>query len=268
MSFQVLLRRIAPLPVIAVVLLTGLSLESRAQFGFPPPGPPRPAREAAPIDLTGYWVSVVTEDWRFRIMLAPKGDTSGVPLNPAGRKVAEAWDPAKDEADGLQCKAYGAADIMRIPGRLNITWVDDNTMQIETDAGMQKRLIHFGNVPPPTGEPAWQGHSVGEWEAARGGGPRGSTGFPGAGGPGSGALKITTTHMRPGYLRRNGVPYSEKAVMTEYIDLVAEANGKQWIVVKTIIEDPEYLFVPYVTSPNFRKEPDGSGWKPTPCRVR
>jgi len=88
----------------------------------------------APIDLTGYWVSIVSEDWRFRMIAAPKGDFAGVPLNPAGQKIAKEWDPAKDEAAGNQCKAYGAAGLMRLPTRLHITWQDDNTLKIETDA--------------------------------------------------------------------------------------------------------------------------------------
>jgi hypothetical protein len=92
-----------------------------------PPAPPRPAKAAAPIDLTGYWVSVVSEDWRWRMVTPAKGDYASVPTNADARKAADAWDPAKDEAAGEQCKSYGAAAIMRVPGRLNITWQDDNT---------------------------------------------------------------------------------------------------------------------------------------------
>ena len=132
-----------------------------AQFpGGPPPGPPKPAKDIAPIDLTGYWVSIVSEDWRFRMIAAPKGDFAGVPLNPAGQKVAKEWDPAKDEAAGNQCKAYGAAGLMRIPTRLHITWQDDNTLKIEADAGTQTRLLHFGPPQPPSGPPTLQGYSA------------------------------------------------------------------------------------------------------------
>src|SRR6476659_8366693 len=72
----------------------------------PPPGPatPQSARESAPIDLTGYWVSIVNEDWRWRMLTPQKGDYPGVPLNKAGQDVAMAWDPATDGA----CEAYGA----------------------------------------------------------------------------------------------------------------------------------------------------------------
>src|SRR5580700_3006815 len=93
-----------------------------AQFGGPPPGPPRPAKTIAPVDLTGYWVSVVTEDWRWRMVTPIQGDFAGVPLNAAARKIGNAWDPAKDEAAGEQCRAYGAPAIMRVPGRVHITW--------------------------------------------------------------------------------------------------------------------------------------------------
>ena len=65
------------------------------------------ARAGAFIDITGQWVSVVTEDWRWRMVTPPKGDTASVPLNPAGRKVADAWDLAADRARGDLCKAFG-----------------------------------------------------------------------------------------------------------------------------------------------------------------
>src|ERR1700685_1761199 len=66
------------------------------------------ARTSAAIDMTGYWVALVTEDWRFRMVTPPKGNYGGVPVSGEGRRVAGEWDPAKDEAAGLQCKAYGA----------------------------------------------------------------------------------------------------------------------------------------------------------------
>ena len=124
-----------------------------------PPQPPRSPRAAAPVDFTGYWVSVVTEDWRWRMVTPAQGDFAGVPLNAAARKIGQAWDPAKDEAEGNQCKAYGAAGIMRMPGRLHITWQDDTTLKIETDQGTQTRLLHFGGKPAPGLKPSWQGYS-------------------------------------------------------------------------------------------------------------
>ena len=139
-------------------------------------GPAPTARAAAPVDLTGYWVSVVTEDWRFRMVTPPKGDYASVPLNAEARRVADAWDPSKD---GL-CDAYGAAAIMRMPGRLHITWQDDDTLKIETDAGQQTRLLHFGASRPAGSERTLQGYSAAEW--GRAGGPPGLGGFGGFGG--------------------------------------------------------------------------------------
>jgi hypothetical protein len=98
-------------------------------------------RPAPHIDVTGYWVSVVTEDWRWRMLTPPKGDYASVPLNAEGRRVADTWAPAKASSDG--CKAYGAAALMRMPGRLHITLENDTTLKIEADAGAQTRLMHF-----------------------------------------------------------------------------------------------------------------------------
>src|SRR5262249_28104850 len=138
-----ILRMPRALPLAAAATLA-LAVASYAQFfaAPPPPGPPRPAKTVAPIDLTGYWVSIVTEDWRFRMITPPQGDTEGIPLNQAGQKIAAAWDPAKDIAAGEQCRSYGAPAIMRVPGRFHITWQDDNTLQIEADAGTQTRVLH------------------------------------------------------------------------------------------------------------------------------
>jgi hypothetical protein len=232
-------------------------------------GPPPSPEAGAPEDITGYWVSIVTEDWRFRMITPPKGDYASLPLNAQGRKVADAWDPAKDEAAGEQCKSYGAAALMRVPGRIHITWQDDKTLRIDTDAGEQTRLFHFGASQAPSGEPTWQGYSVAKWEipeAGRGGAP----------GPGAlrdpkeagGSLKVVTTHMRSGYLRKNGVPYSANAVLTEYYSRTHEPNGDSWLIVTTIVDDPMYLNQPFITSTHFRKQADASGWDPMPCSAR
>ena len=224
-------------------------------------GPETP-RAAAPIDLTGYWVSVVTEDWRFRMMTPAKGDYPSIPLNAEGRRVADRWDPARDEAAGDTCKAYGAAAIMRMPGRVHITWQDDLTIKVETDTGAQTRLFHFGRSQPPAGPPTWQGFSVAEWEYA-GGGRRGRAAVQG------GDLKVVTTHLRPGYLQKNGVPYSGDAVVTEHFDaLNKEPNGDQWLIVTTLVEDPQYLNQPFQRSTHFKRQADQTGWDPSPCTAR
>ena len=152
---------------------------ARAQQAAAAPAAPAAPRAAAPIDLTGYWVSVVTEDWRWRMIMPPKGDYTSVPLNPAGRKMADSWDPARAASDG--CKPFGAAAIMRVPGRLHVTWDGDSLLKIETDAGKQTRLLNFDKSGKPVGDRTWQGFSIAEWETAgggRGGAGRGAAGPP------------------------------------------------------------------------------------------
>jgi hypothetical protein len=221
-------------------------------------GPAIAPQQAAPIDMTGYWVSVVTEDWRFRMVTPPKGNYSGVPLNVEGRKLADTWDAAKDEAAGNQCRSYGAAGLMRVPGRLHITWDNDTTMKIETDAGTQTRLFHFGGKEAQAGEPSWQGYSVAEWEVAT----------TGRGQPKAGNLKVTTTHLLPGYLRKNGVPYSADTVLTEYYDRISAPNGDEWLVVSTEVRDPQYLSSPFITSTHFKRQADSKGWMPESCSAK
>lgn len=216
------------------------------------------ARAAAPIDLTGSWVSVVTEDWMFRMVTPPKGQFLGVPMTPAARAVANNWDPARDEAEGNACKAYGAAAIMRVPGRIRVSWQDEWTLKIETEAGMQTRLFHFVRVEAPA-EPSWQGYSTAEWEVA--------VTRPGA--PTAGSLKVTTTRLRAGYLRKNGVPYSENTLLTEYYDVHTGPNGDIWMVVTTQVHDPANLTTDFITSSHFKKLPAGDAtWRPEPCTAR
>jgi hypothetical protein len=203
-------------------------------------------------------------------MVTPaKDDFAGIPFTPEGRRVGDTWDPAKDEASGDVCKAYGAASIMRIPGRLHITWQDDSTLKIETDAGMQTRLVHFGEKVPDDAKPSRQGYTLAHWEGAvRGiGTPRPGFGATREGGQ-SKSLEAVTTHLLPGYLRKNGFPLSGNAVVKEDFDLFTERSGQPWFVVTTILEDPAYLQEPYVTSSNFKKQSDSAGWNPRPCSAR
>ena len=223
-----------------------------AQFGGPPT-PGGPARDVAPIDLTGQWVSIVTEDWRFRMVTPAAGDYPGLPLNAAGRSAAAAWDPVRDAAEGNACRAYGAGGIMRMPTRLRVDWDDDSTLEIRTDAGRQLRRLQFTDTPDREGEGDWQGVSTAEWQ------------FHGR--SGNGTLKVVTTGMRPGYFRKNGVPYGENAVLTEYIDLLTQHDGSEWLVVLSILDDPDYYSDPIVTSTNFRRDDDAAAWNPGECRV-
>ena len=259
----------------AAVFILALAVAPGAA-GQNAPAPPV-ARTGAPVDLTGYWVSIVTEDWRWRMLTPPKGDTASVPLNPEGRRVAGLWDPAQDQAKGEQCRAYGAAGIMRMPLRLHITWADDSTLKIDTDAGQQTRLLHFREQDAKPGPRTWQGRSIASWEGGgvlrRRVGPEDAflgrlSDIPdGTRAPLEyGTLKVITTSMRPGYLRRNGVPYSESTVVTEYFDRHGGA-GFEWFTVTTVVEDPKYLAEPFVTSSSFRREADGSKWRPAPCEI-
>jgi hypothetical protein len=220
---------------------------ARAQQQGGAPG--RPARDRAPIDLTGYWVSYVTENWRYRMVTPAKGEYRRIPSSPAALPIINAWDPAADERAGNQCKSYGAGAIMSVPGRLHITWQDADTLRIDTDAGMQTRLFHFSPRTSASSDRGWQGESAATWEPA----------------PGGGSLRVVTSDLRTGYLRKNGVPYSDRATVTEHFDLAPLADEGRLLLVTTIVDDPVYLNGPYVVSPHFKKERDGSKWDPTPC---
>lgn len=231
------------------ILLAILTAALQAQAQTP--------RATAPIDFTGTWVSITgTIEWRYLMITPPKGDFGSIPLNAAGRKLGNAWDPVRDQTTGNQCKAYGAPGVMRMPGRLNITWENDNTLRIDTSAGTQTRRLVFGPSQVPAGEPTWQGFSVAEWQ--RSGGRVGI--------PASGTLHVVTTRMRPGYIHKNGAPYGANAVFTEYFQRISEP-GAEYLVVTTILEDPDYLERAYIRNVHFRREPDGSKWSPTPCTV-
>jgi hypothetical protein len=248
------------LVVAILAVLTSLSAEPYAagqNRGAPPVSVT--AKATAPIDLTGYWVAFVTEDWRFRMITPPKGDYQSLPMNPEARRVADMWDPAADERSGNECKAYGAAAIMRVPGRVNITWQDENTLRLDADAGMQTRMFHFGPAGTP-GQRSWQGYSTAQWERP--------VPMRGAPPPMGGSLKVVTTNVRAGYLRKNGVPYSENAVVTEYFDVAALPDGTALLLVTSVVDDPQYLQMPYIVSSQFKKERDGSKWDPIPCTAR
>jgi hypothetical protein len=265
----------AALPLLLAALITAGTLgteAAQAQGGggrrgaLGPPPPPQDARVAAPFDPTGYWVSVITEAWRFRMIVPGPGDYDEIPLNVAAKQFADAWSAASYESSGQQCKAYGAPVLMWVPGRLHITWADANTLQVDTDSGMQTRLLHFKPTAKDKAQPpSLQGLSVANWvvHGAGGFGPP-----PPAGTPRYGYIKATTDHLVQGLLRKNGVPYSDKATMTEYWEQHATPDGAHWLIVTTRVDDPVYLADPYFFSPTFRKEPDGARWHPTACSLR
>ena len=221
-------------------------------------GAPASARADAPIDLTGQWVAIVSEDWRWRMITPPKGDIVSIPLNLQGQQAAEAWDPARDEAAREQCKAYGAPGLMRGPIRMRIAWQDDSTLKLDTDYGMQSRLLRFGTSPAQSAPRSWQGQTTAQW-SVRGGG-RGAQRF--------GSLQTVTTNLRAGYLRKNGVPYSERTVFTEYWDVHTLPNGDRYLVNTNVVDDPVYLQAPFQTAIHYKQERDTSKWDPTPCDAR
>jgi hypothetical protein len=268
MNCRTLRNRLTPRLFLTAVVSLAVPANVMPQGPPPPPGPPPTAEQAAPQDLTGYWVSVVTEDWRLRMMTPPKGDYEGVPLNPEGRRVAGTWDPAKDIANHEECKSYGAPAVMRIPERIHITWKDPNTLQLETDYGTQTRLFYFGGKPPAHEAPSWQGYSVASWQGRRPGAGAGLGARATAGREPEGYLQVNTTNLRPGYLRKNGVPYSKDAAVEEYFDSFQEPDGNTWLSVTTVVTDPTYLQAPFVVSSNFKKLPDNSGWDAAPCEAQ
>lgn len=130
----------------------------------------------------------------------------------------------------------------------------------------QTRLLHFGAWKAPGGEPTWQADTVASWQKQAQ-----SRGFaPPQGGPkpgGGGNLKAVTTHMKAGYLRRNGVPYSDGTILTEYFDRV-ELEEVPYLILTSVVNDPQYLSDMFLTSEQFKREPDGSRWNPQPCKAR
>jgi hypothetical protein len=240
------------LVVAAMLAAAPASAQGRGgRAGGPPPATPR---AASPVDLTGTWVAVVTEDWRWRMVTPPKGDVASIPLNAEGRKLAESWDPATDGS----CRAYGAAAVMRMPGRIRLSWENDTTLKVETDAGQQTRLFHFDAARRP-GAPSLQGHSIANWERPQG---RGGVLLPVTWAP----LKVVTRNLTGGWLRRNGVPYSANATVTEYYLLHRDPGAGDRLTITTVVDDPAYLQQPFITSSDFRKEADPSKWSPTPCK--
>jgi hypothetical protein len=230
------------------VLASTVALDAQRGRGGGRGAPAASPRQAAPFDLTGYWVSPVIEDWKYRMVVPNKGVFDGLPLNAEGRTVGNKWDPAADEAAGEQCRGFGAGAIMRLPGRLHITWQDDTTLKVDTDTGTQTRLLAFR--PQPSAPPSWQGQSAASWDLpAR-------------------TLRVTTTNLKPGYVRRNGAPYSDKATITEYWELHTLPNKDEWLTITTKVDDPVYFSRPYLTSSDFKKLPSAAGWTPTPCTVK
>ena len=124
-------------------------------------------------------------------------------------------------------------------------------MRLDTDAGTQTRLFHFGDWKAPAGPSTLQGDSLAAWEttAVR-------------------SLKVATSHLKAGYLRKNGVPYSENAALTEYYDMPKEHNGDVMLVVTIVTTDPQYLREPFIVTSHFKKQDSAAGWTPSACSAK
>lgn len=244
----------------------------------------RTPRQWSQFDMSGYWVSVITEDWAYRMITPEKGDAGSIPVNAASRDSANSWSPSSTTGV-TSCKAYSPIRLIRAPGRIHIQWRDDRTIQMDFDAGMQTRLLHFPKELPPFGsgssmvyssfleyqprgvQVTRQGYSVAMWRKQNQG--RGFLGdlidarvpVPDAGG----SLMVVTRQMLPGYLQENGIPFSGNAVLVEYFDLLHFLDGTDWLVVTSIVDDPTFLIEPYIFSTQFKREVGGGGWTPSLC---
>jgi len=264
---QATIRRLAtPLcwRVAALLLAVPLGLFAQGGRGGAPAGAPatsQNARTAAPVDLTGYWVSIVTEDWIERMSPDSPPSGTGGARGLGGLRGQPAPPPDPSE----RCRVYAAGGSLRVPGRLHITWADENTLKIEMDAGTQTRLLHFNPTTPPPTEKTLQGYSVATWDlgsGARGGG----RGAPAAGAAAAarwGSLNVVTTNMKSGYLLSSRSVYSDNAVLTEYFTKHSDF-GVEYFTVTASVQDGA---VTRVTSSTFKKEPNGSKFKPTGCEV-
>jgi len=243
-------------------LIFAIASPALAQFGGPPPPPPPEGRIGAPADLTGTWVSIITEDWQWRMSTPLIGDFSSVPENDAAKEIAMQWRPEQDV--GNECRAYGAPAIMNEPSRLRISWVDDMTLQMEIDSGMQIRTFYFDETVSPE-VPSRQGYTVANWDLGRS--PPRASGFAiGIQRGGNGRTLVAhTNNLIPGYLRKNGIPHSAEATVTEYINVIEIADGTTWLIDTVVVEDPVYLLEPWVVSRNFKKEENDSNWNPQSC---
>ena len=257
------------------------------------PGAGRRARGSAPVDLTGYWVAVVSEDWRHRMATPRKGDYESLPLNAEGRRSRGRLGPRADNAAGLSARPTASAASCASPARLHITWQDDNDPARRVRRGhanaasaasiaaaqpdgeqdlagpLARRMAEAAGPRPARGPRAdRQQHGTDRAGRRRPRAARRTCTAPAALNEG-GSLRVATTHFREGYLRKNGVPYSENAAITEYFHRLPTAAERRTVGCSSSpsIEDPKYLNEPFYTSTHFKLEPNGQKWRPTPCRT-
>ena len=221
-------------------------------------------RDTAPVNLAGQslegqWVSIVNEDWLWRMRVPEKGDFASIPYNELAAEAGETWD----ESMAGSCLTYGAAGIMRQPLRFRIEWESDSVISLETDFGQQTRRFIFNEAAPVDTPLSLQGYSIASWEIDE---PI-ERGFFGSRerGPQYGSLKVETSHLTAAWLRSNGAPVSDSATVTELFDIFKGPDGSEWMVATVIVHDPIYLNVDFITSSHFRRENESGTWDPRPC---
>jgi hypothetical protein len=193
-----------------------------------------PSPASAQVDLSGLWATRHHEDSTERGPGGELGDYSGIPLNDAARLRADSWDAALYGLPEWQCRPHGADVMWRSVHPVRIS-KDVDPVTGETFAlhfnfqDLIDRVIYLDGRPHPPAEAAhtWAGFSTGRWEGD--------------------VLTITTTHLKEYILRRDGVPRSDLATMTEHVMRHGDV-----LTIFQIVNDPVYLTEPYVLSTDFQ----------------
>ena len=192
----------------------------------------------AQMDLSGAWGQRFHEDAPERGAGPEIGDYTGLPINDAARRRADAWDAAKWTMPERQCEPHPADYGPRGPASLRISSTLDPVSQDVVSWNVtvlwmvQQRTIWMDGRAHPSeyAQHTWQGFSTGEWEGDM--------------------LKVTTTHLKEGWVRRNGLPRSSEATMTEYF-----LRHDDYLTLVTVVRDPVYLTEPLVRTSNWVLDP-------------
>jgi hypothetical protein len=205
-----------------------------------------------------------------RMVVPGPGEYIGIPINLKAKQYADAWRAGPDEAAGKQCEAYGGGTILLVPEQLHISWQDDNALRVQSDAGMQDWVLHFqpGAEDVSSIAASRQGYAAAKWDLSRVLPPgQFGVGEQSQPAPRYGSLDVEVSHLLPGLLRKNGVPYSGETTVSEFWEQHPGPAGAQYLIISMVLSDPVYLTSPYYTAASFEKQADGSGWDPTPCSL-
>lgn len=189
-------------------------------------------------DLAGTWAQRFHEDLPERGAGPEIGDYTGLPINDAARLRADSWDAGKWTVPERQCEPHPADYGPRGPANLRIVSTVDPISQdviawnVTVMWSLQQRTIYMDGRPHPSAnaQHSWQGFSTGEWEGDM--------------------LKVTTTHLKEGWVRRNGLPRSDKATLTEYF-----IRNDNYLTLVTAVDDPVYLTEPLVRTSDWVLDP-------------